>query len=377
MIYILFYILLASVVIGKVFYTKSNYKIEICVFLLLLGIVVINFPLGPDLPSYVFSFDRVSSPIADAFKYNMQRNVGFNAFLFYTKQIKNNYIIFRLLFNLVITSLCGYTIYKYSKNKLFAMLIFFGAGYYIVYFGSGIRQMMAMAIFFFAYFNFLLEKKDLLYLLMSFIALSFHEAGIICFYVYLIYIVRNIILRYPKTFFIVSCISSLAIFYFSVNFLPIIVEKYQYISVFTHILMYLSNISIDVFGIVLRTILVLINIFLYLSTPNKNSKNKAMIVTMIAIYFFYMAFSGFSLVARIYDFVAIIEMIMIPNFIFYMKIRLKKLLCISVIILLNLILLVTDIKFTCNSEYISNYYNFNDFPYLTVFDTKTINQLIE
>lgn len=377
MIYIFIYIFLSILVLAKIFCGEKMNKIELIVFFALIILLIVNFPLGPDLPSYVFSFNRVSSPIEDAFKYNMQRNIGFNIFLFYAKQISNNYIFFRVFFNVAVSALYGITIFRYSKNKLFSMLIFLGAGYYIVYYGSGIRQMFSMCLFFFAYFFFLLNKKDILYLLFSIIAFSFHEAGAICFFIYIIYKMRNLFFKYPKIFFVISCICSITIFLASTTFLPTIIEKYQYISVFTHVLTYLNNISIDVMGIALRTILIILDILLYILSPNKNNKSKVMLLTMISIYLFYMAFSGFSLVARIYDFVAIIEIIMIPYYVFYMKMPVNKIVCTIIILGLNLILMINDIKFACNSDYISNKYDFNKFPYITIFETDKINSLIE
>ena len=59
--------------------------------------ITISFPIGRDLDSYVYIFNRVSSPIGDALQYHMQRNIGFNVLLYYSKQIYNNYIFFRII----------------------------------------------------------------------------------------------------------------------------------------------------------------------------------------------------------------------------------------------------------------------------------------
>ena len=377
MIFILFYLFLSIVIVGKMFFKNYKYKIEISLFILLLGIMVINFPIGPDLPSYVFSFNRVSSPIADAFKYNMQRNVGFNILLYSGKQIQNNYIMFRSLFNIIVVSLCGYTIYKHSKSLLFSSLIFLGAGYYIVYFGSGIRQMMAMAIFFFAYFNFLLEKKDISYLVSSIIALSFHEAGMICFLVYIVHKLYKYFWKAPIKIFLTFSVLAVIFAWLSLDFLPNFANKYQYISIFTHVLTYLNNISFDVFGIILRTVLIVIDIGLFYFVADKDQKSKEMILTMLFIYVFYIALSGFGIVARIYDFVAIIEVIMIPYFIDRISKQSYRLISTMLIIGINLVLMANDIRFACNSDFVSSNFDFGEFPYLTVFDTNTIEQLME
>mgnify|MGYP000914513500 CR=1 FL=1 len=81
---------------------------------------------------------------------------------------------------------------------------------------------------------------------------------------------------------------------------------YQYVgasTTFTHVLAYFSEPNIDILGIGLRTVLISLEIILFLMIPKekRNDTDRKMLMIMIFIYLIYLAFSTFSLFARIYE----------------------------------------------------------------------------
>lgn len=370
MLYLILYILLSLISIYTVIKNKESKFINILILMIWI-MITISFPIGRDLDSYVYIFNRVSSPIGDALQYHMQRNIGFNVLLYYSKQIYNNYIFFRIVFNVIVVSLCTYTIFKCSNNKLVSTILFFASGTYIIYYGSGIRQMIAMAIFFFTYFNFLLKNKYLLYFISSCVVMLFHEVGVVCFAVLIIYILKDFIYKHIKILLPLSIITSVILFVLCCYIMPEVYEIIQANSVFTHMLIYFSNIEIDKFGILLRIIFILFDLCLFLlSKPNE--KEKFMFLTIIFVFFLYISLSGFSISSRIYDFIAIIELIMIPNLIIKIDKLRYRALCLVVLLGMNFILLINDINISCGS----NNYSIFSYPYLTVFNIDEINNII-
>ena len=97
-----------------------------------------------------------------------------------------------------------------------------------------------------------------------------------------------------------------------------------------------------------------------------------MFLTIIFAFFLYISLSGFSISSRIYDFIAIIELIMIPNLIIKIDKLRYRALCLVVLLGMNFILLINDINISCGS----NNYSIFSYPYLTVFNIDEINNII-
>lgn len=344
---------------------------------LLLIALVFSFPLGKDLVSYVMAFDRVTS-FSDAFIYHTQRNFGFNAMLYICKLINPNYQFFRLVVNVICISLVGYTIFKNSKSFLLSVTLLLGSGVITVYYASGIRQMLAMSVYIFAYFAFLQKKKYASYFLCSILSISFHEIGIIMIILPLVLKAVPTLEKHPGKTLLIGLLISIGGFLLIRYGMPFLIHWLGYDSTLTHALYYFTETRFSLSGLLLRIILFLFNAFLYMMVKKQDrTSNDSLFLTVSFLSFLiYVVFCDYSIMSRVSDFIAMIEIVMLPNLI--MKIERPKLKIISVIgmIGINAVLLYSDMRDKTNVQIGSKTYTMETYPYIPIYNTQAINEVI-
>ncbi len=350
--------------------SKSKYISWLCCAILIF--LAFTFPIGRDINGYLATFERASS-LADSFKYHMSRNFGFNAYMLLIKLFTDNSIIFRLMVNLTGIGLIGYTIYKYSDNKLFSTIIFFASGIYVIYLGSGIRQFLAMAIFFFSYFNFYLQEKNKLYYIGAIIATLFHEAGVFCLLLpvvdYLFKLIKN-----QKKYYFILLVSSLVLGIVVNLVMPQLYELVGADDPLTHVLLYFRTKEFSIIGLSLRLVLTVFYCCLFFFNQNKNETDQKMFNTVLVSGLIYCVFANFSIVSRVCDLICIIEIIYVPNMIAkFDNNRLKYLFTFAYIAILS-VLLVVDLIETTKALKI-DVSSIITYPYVFALDFEKILQL--
>ena len=372
--YVLFiYTFFFGLTIYKIRDVKLNLYIKFTIIIFLIALFL-RFNMGADIDNYIYFFDRVSSPIKDSFIYPGQRNVGFNALMYFSKIIVNDFRFFQLILNFIVISLCSYTVSKESDNTLLSLCLFIGSGVMEVYYSSGLRQMQSMTIFFFAYFRFLQNKYYFKYYLFAIIACLFHEAALVTLIIPIFSVFEEKISRNEKVLILGIILSAL----FSVLFSPVIMfltEVIPNFTVFTHVLRYMSSNSFSLIGLLLRIVIFVFVYSMYKISKIDDRFVRIQIYTCYFSFIFYICLCQFSLSARVSDFVDIITIITIPNLIIHIKSNLLQKFYLLFLFLLNFVLLYTDINFKLpsivgnqhNPKYSTNY-TLGDYEYVNVFN---------
>ncbi|WP_075109644.1 EpsG family protein [Bittarella massiliensis (ex Durand et al. 2017)] len=149
-------------------------------------ISAVRVGMGLDYGSYRNIFLEISSlQIKDFLQYNIEKGYALlNAVLCMFTQ---NFQWVVVLTSLVIWSLIGGAIYKYSKYPALSFLLVTS---FLFYFSlSGIRQSIAIAITLIG-FNYLKDKEFWKYIIVIFIAMMFHYTAAIMFLAYLFHRVK-------------------------------------------------------------------------------------------------------------------------------------------------------------------------------------------
>lgn len=358
-----------------------NKQKEYMIYGMIVLFFVLRFNLGKDLTAYIMVFNRSTSPIKDALKYHMQRNIGYNVWVDFVKLFTNRYSVYMLLTNILIMSICSYVIFKCSKNILLSLALFIGSGALEVYYSSGIRQMLSMTVFLYSFYKFLPEKKYWWYELGCFIALLCHECALPTFMIPLIQMNLDTIKEHKKRILIIATCVSLYFMYFTSTGLVESCRQHGISSPLQHVLMYFiyANWSFSVVGFVMELLFVCVVYMLFIF------KNKEVddfmylqIVVFISTVFIYISFGGYSLISRVCDFVQFIMIIMIPNLISGIE-KKKQCNALLVIFALNGFLLFTDLEYKIKSfnRVREDQITLSEYPYFTVFNKQKVNYWID
>jgi hypothetical protein len=345
--------------------------LQISAFFAVLLVFVLRFNMGPDTSIYIMMFNRVTSPIADALKYESQRNVGFNLLLFAAKSLFHSYPLFVLTTNLVIAALLSCTVLKYSKNILISLLIFIGSGTLEVYYASGVRQALSMFVFLYAFYRFIPKKQYWWYELFCLIAFSFHEIALIAIPVPLLAIYADRIREHQKVSFLWAAGISLGVLGLSVWFSKI-VTAYDYVYKLPHFVRYLANPTFSFLGIAQEIVLAGLVLFLYRAADQSklNTFDYTQLLVCLLSFFVYVACCSLALTSRVSDYLQVIYIVFLPNLISLISSQKKAVLSFCAVAALNAFLLYADLSYKTGvlSEYESSPMTVRNYPYITVFE---------
>lgn len=340
-------------------------KYSIIVFILTTLFFTVRLNMGNDIPTYVIVYDRVKNPIYDAIHYHLSRNIGFTTLAFICKKIFGSYRMFLLTCNVLTSIIITYIVLKHSKNMLLSLVIFIGSGYLEVYYSSGIRQSIAMAIFLFSYFEFLENKQYLKYYIGIFISFLFHDVALIGFILpiflkFLEKIKENKVEKYIGVVIIALLLSFLSSYVLTLLF-NIVGSDYTW----NHILSYFSGQSFSVIGLGLQFVITLMCFILYSIGNEKCEKTYFQILTIFVSLLIYILLVRFPIVSRVCDYLQVILIITIPNILESISSRKKYVLAFLFVWVLNGYLLYADmqekIKKVDDSTFVS-------YPYITLFE---------
>ena len=378
--YVLLIFAVVAVLAGICLCSKKSINRQI-VYLISLTVVCffcLRFHLGTDLSNYYYAFNRVSSPIADAFKYTAQRNIGFNMLLYYGKALLKKYPMFVLLVNILCFGLIGWTSYQHSRNLLFSLAVLVSGGVLEVYISSGIRQAISMSVFFFAFYTFLPKRKYGWYFCFALIALLFHEAAVFTLFIPLIAKLIPYIRRQWKTTIAITAGVVAAAFFLFYFILPAYAARIESMTAsipLRHILNYFEvTPSISLIGMAMELcFLAMTVLFWQLSDCDKKDDFELLQLLVIAFSVaLYLGLSGIPIISRASDFLQITFLIFLPELLDQIPDTKRKLLCYVAVIAVHTVLLGVDLKEKCRHITLLNgeTCTIETYPYFTVFDSQ-------
>lgn len=376
------YLLLAAVLLYELLKQKRYPNLEAVLFFGILVFFACRFNLGRDFVGYFTTHRYFLTHQEEMLQYASTRNPGFFYMMYLFMKITPEYRLFMFFVNVLTLSLCGWTIWKHSNHILFSLLIFIGSGLLEVYYVSGMRQMISMSIFLFAFYTFLSKRKFWWYELFCLLALSFHETAVPTFFVPLLFAVLPRFKKQPiKVSLITAGVSILCSIFVGIG-IPRILDLFsfnanyhwQYAMVYS----YFQNINPSVLGICMEVLFGAGILLLYQWAEDKNDWTSFQTLVFFASVCLYICFSGFNLMSRVADYMQIIMVILLPELVSQIKVHHKQILAFAGIAILNLFLLFMDMHSNVPAVGIifNEPYDEFHYPYFTVFEKARIDEML-
>lgn len=337
-------IFLATTLLAMSFFLNDEKykKVQIGILLFFSIFFILRFPIGGDIKVYEHYFELVGLN-----SMNLTRSPLFYGLMYVINYFDGNYSLFLVSINIINVYLIMYTIYHNSRNIFLSLFILITSGVSQIYMMNGLRQGIAMSVFFFAFFNLLMKRKYFLYILLSLISISFHETGFMCLFVLVIYLmVEKYNFLLSKKMLIIFALLSLAIFFAAPTIIEIIGQHLG------HFTMYVDEWNVSIAGVGLRIVLLFSVSSIFFFSNKKEYTKEVFIYYLVTLL--YLSFSGISVLSRICDFYAIIEIIVIPNMLLTYQKGLNKetdaiVLCVLMMYTgANYVMLADDINYMTN-----------------------------
>ena len=273
-----------------------------------------------------------------------------------------SYNIFRIIFLGLFTILLSYSIFKLSNNFSFSFLIAYLM--YIVYFVSAYRQFATMSILLFTIYLHVRKKQIVIPLLLNFVAIFIHKLAIIQFLIFLIIFICHIFRKGIKPIEK----SLVKKYFFSIILVCIVVRILVYVllsytalgNIYTEIVSY-PELSLINAGLISRLMILCIITYYYLLSL-KNQGNDFLFTIYFISMLIYTAFPFELIMGRLLNNFKLLEIILIPFYIFTNKFKKeenkknnKKILVLSEILLLVVICAVFTSQMVNQIGY--NFYN--------------------
>lgn len=362
---------------------KKSKMIAGGVALLVALFFICRYNLGPDMSSYEVVFEMSSHPLLDIIRYDSHRNPAFNFLLFFSKYFFHEFRFFILICNAISIGLCGYVIYKKSQNILLSVILFIGSGILEMYYSSGIRQMLGMAVFLFGYYQFVPKKQYGWYYVSALIAVGFHEALLPAFLVPLMHKRLNRYFDRPVKYigigFVVSAFVYLVTTYLVVDLARPLIDG---LPPFWHILFYFAESSkISYIGLAMEIVFacMIVGLYLLMDKEKQTDMIRLGVAFTVLSFFFYLAFCGHSVVSRLTDAMQVIFVILIPNMLDGISNKATKIIGFVFVLLLNGFLLWSDLTYKVeriNAEY-THKITLEEYPYVFLFDKANVEYYME
>ena len=376
-VYVLFGILSVLSILSVIFDDKRNRKIETIMLFLFLMFLAIQFPLGTDIEHYKFFFEQTPMNLLEAMtlKYSViPNNKGFILLMWLIKNVINNFNVFIFIVKLLICTVIGYIVYKYSSNYIISMMIILGSGIAEVYMSNAFRQMLAMTVFLFAYYKFLLNDEYLKYYLCSILALSFHWMAA---FIFVVPVVKMYYEKFKdnKIFSIfIPCISAIVLYEIETfvipNFVYLIPGRFQnyFITNDFSLIGLLSRIAI---------LLVVLSGFYHVDKSQVNNKEDFSVYLCFISFLIYVVFARSAIFSRVCDMISIIEIVLIPVLISNTldKNIYRKLITLILEIGVNSICLFADVKFIADNSL--NNHDLKEYPLYFVWDEINYKEILK
>ncbi len=360
---------------------KQNSAVETILFCLIVFALLTRLNIGSDQPSYQFAFQYMFDDPEGSYWYWYKRNPGFYGMNLILTMFIQKYRWYVLAVNIITLGLCVYTILKNSRNVLMSLLLFIGMGYLEVYYASGIRQMIAISLLLFAYYQFLKKDRVLQYEFVCLIALTVHETVLPAFFLPLL---RPLVKKFRENPFKV-CLYGLGVSVPLALLITVVMPRvvsllgldWQYFNIID----YLTNINPSILGIGMECVFGIGILLLYLACDRDQLDDFTVfsVIAFLSSVFLYIVFCGFSLMSRVTDTLQIMVIILVPNLLAAIPDMKKRFLGACAVMLLNVFLLFMDLKAgiprvnrECGTEYTVMTY-----PYVSLFDANGCEEILQ
>ena len=361
---------------------RQRKKVEWAVYGIVAVFFLIRFNLGPDSGVYAQIFNRVVDPIRESMTSHMERNVLYTMLSYVSKIAFGEYRWLVLVQNILILGGCSYIVFRKSKNILVSLLLFVGSGMLEVFYGSGVRQGLAMTIYFMSFYLFLPKKKFVLYEIGCLIAFGFQEVALIMMPLPILYLFIGLFRKHPYRFTIFMSIISIIILYFVhknlVDIAKHIIGIYGAAPTWTHVIAYLRDQKFSIMGIGMEIVFLVGFLWLFYLAEKVDFDDFVYFSSLVFLFsiFFYFTFSCYDLMSRVTDFIQIIILILIPELLEAIPDRKKRILSFSCVFLLNGFLLYSDINSNLNriSAMFEREYTLSTYPYVCIFDERGVSE---
>lgn len=164
---LMFYIFIQNISINR----KS---IFIPILMLVIFASVRSYYVGTDTRTYLSNF--TTNLDANYFSFNSDIEYGYQFLEFIILNFTHNYFWLFFVTSMLVVPLYLITIKKLSENYILSIFIYITFGYYTFFF-NGLRQGIAMALFFFS-LPYLVNRKIVIYSLIIFTASLFHISAL-------------------------------------------------------------------------------------------------------------------------------------------------------------------------------------------------------
>ena len=290
---------------------------------------------------------------------------------------------FVLCSNLFILGLFTWVIFRKSKHLAMSLFLFCAGGILEVYYGSGLKQGAVMALFIFAYYEFLPQKKYLLYELFCIIGVGFHDTALLLMLVPLLVPFAEEFRKKPiKITVILIAISGVLCLISSLWFEKLgyyLIDTFGWDATWTHVIAYLRYQEFSIMGLGMEVVFLIGILILYVMADKKKLDDFTSVEMMTFVFSvaIYISMASYSLMSRCSDMFQVIMVVLVPKLIAAIPDRTKKMLSFCALVLLNGFLLYSDlnakVRFINANEKFQ--ISLEQYPYITVFEPERINAL--
>lgn len=365
----MFYISLFLIfLIGGLIQLFTRYSMKFLFLVLSLCLLLVTcfrYGIGTDYFSYQYQYNLIPSEIYTMLESDSHMDIGFRILMFICRSYNFEYHVFTG-FIALLTLLPYLIIIKENSKKPITSLFLLYSLYWLVYINSALRQGLAMSIFIFAFYDFVNTKNTIRYVLTILLASLIHKVALIGLLVVVIHKFYQRLFNNKK-----------------INILLIFVSLFLFLikgDVIVSYLLSLIGINIvyqstqaNILAIILRVVNVILIYFLYrnISHIQKTESMKFQIYVYFISVLIFIATSNMPIISRATDFLMIIEIILFPNLLSYLRIRFDKLVLVGVIITISGVLFLKDMGADLSQ---GNYYNKDilQYPYISFLNREDI-----
>lgn len=350
--------------------TKSA-GILICIALLVF--FAVRFNLGPDTGQYELMFTYADDIIEMVKSLEVKRNQLFIIITWGLRHLVKTYPMYVLVLNCVSLLIFAAVVRKYSKSYLLSALIFVGGGLLEVYYSSGVRQCLAMMIFFYAFYNHLRRKEYFWYAVFCLLAALIHDTALFGLPLIPLHIFRHSIMKHKYIWAGCACAAAAACFIVVGRILPGVPEEAMP-AFLRHFSIYFQQQSFSIMGIGMQGVFLLMTGILYWWADSSKLKDfdHFQVIVIVFGFIFYMAVCMYPQASRITDMWQMVFVILLPALFEAIEDWRKKAAGVLAVILLHGYLLYADMSFKISR--LNKFYDADmilaDYPYITVFETE-------
>lgn len=344
------------------FYDKKDFLYKILMISLTL-LLCFRYGQGSDYFSYEYCYSTMTTfenAINNSSKINSEIGFRLICALFYELQFSFTEFVFCLsLFDMV---LLHRFISKYSKNRVFSLLLFFPT-FYLTYYFSGIRQGLTIALFIGVLYELIEKKQWMKYIIGCVLISTIHTAALVLIIVpFILEFKLEIIgaIKYPA--FIVGIVLATGCLNGLLARIPVIGSK---------MMPYLDS-SISILALLERIVSYTMILILYHHSSRKRSKRVQNFMKIYSVgIIIYLVFLPFSLISsRVIVYFKVLEVVIVP--LLCDKANKFKTVAITFFVLLSVLMFFKNLNsYAEQGSYHPNINAFN-YPYISVFEKEEI-----